>query len=71
MIDSLAPNGDAAAVNVDTFVAAMALYRIGLWLSETSSPVVMDYMIDKEHSDEILALKLTANGQMISIDWES
>ena len=71
VIENLAPNGDAAAVNVDPFVAAMVLHRIGLRLSNTISPVVMDYMIDKKNSDEILAVKLTANGQMITIDWES
>jgi len=75
VIRALAPHGDASAVDVDAFVSAMELTEIGLWLLSdaevASGPVVMDYMIDKENSDQILAVKLMETSQPVSIDWES
>ena len=29
------------------------------------------YMIDPDHSDQVLAVKLGADGSLASIDWES
>jgi len=43
----------------------------GMWLDDPQAPVVMGYMIDQENSDEILAVRLAANGQFIFVDWES
>ena len=63
----LAPDGDMAAPD---FVRAMVLVNIGLWADEPAS-VVMDYQIDPEHSDQILAVKLTAQGELTAVHWES
>lgn len=38
---------------------------------EPSAPMVMDYMIDPAHSDEILAVKLSLDGVVTDIAWES
>ncbi|MFI9626826.1 DUF2004 domain-containing protein [Streptomyces sp. NPDC052042] len=66
---------DAAdeAVGVDSFVAAMRLSSVGLWLSDLSDepPVILDYMFDPDLSDQILAVKLTRDGTVVSVDWES
>jgi hypothetical protein len=71
VIEALAPDGDADAVDVGAFVKAMTLMNIGLWPVPVTGPVVMDYMIDPENSDQILAVKLDENGALVSIDWES
>jgi len=50
----------------------MQLTNIGLWAeTEPDGQVVLDYQIDPKHSDQILAVKLTANGALVSVDWES
>jgi hypothetical protein len=71
VIDTLAPDGNFAAVDIGTFVAAMALIGVALWPDDPGAPVVMDYMIDQENSDEILAVQLAADGQFTAIAWES
>jgi Protein of unknown function (DUF2004) len=58
-------------IEAEAFVAAMPLNRIGLWIGTASSPVVVDYVIDAENSDQILAVKAEQNGTVVSIDWES
>jgi hypothetical protein len=58
-------------IEIDAFVSAMQLKRIGLWLGVKSSPVVMDYMVDPDNSDQILAVKTSRNGDVVSVDWES
>jgi hypothetical protein len=66
---------DAAgeAVGVDSFAAVMRLSSVGLWLSGLSDgpPVILDYMFDPDLSDQILAVKLTWDGTVVSVDWES
>ncbi|MFF8615335.1 DUF2004 domain-containing protein [Streptomyces sp. NPDC015350] len=66
---------DAAgeAVGADSFAAAMRLSGVGLWLSGPSDgpPVVLDYVFDPDLSDQILAVKLTRDGTVVSVDWES
>lgn len=61
------------AVGVDSFAAAMRLSSVGLWLSGLSEepPVILDYMFDPGLSDQILAVKLTRDGTVVSVDWES
>lgn len=61
------------AVGVDSFVAAMRLSGVGLWLSGLSDgpPVVLDYTFDPDLSDQILAVKSTRDGTVVSVDWES
>jgi hypothetical protein len=71
VIAKLIQDADEEPIEADRFVAAMQLSRIGLWIGMSSSPVVMDYVIDSEHSDQILAVKTTENGSVVSIDWES
>ena len=58
-------------VSVDAFVAAMSLCGVGLWAGEHDAPIVLDYMIDPEASDEILAVKMSLDGTVMSVDWES
>ena len=59
-------------VSAEAFAAALQLTHVGLWLSDVGdSPVVMDYQLDPEASDQILAVKCTAQGQVQDIDWES
>ena len=58
------------------FAQAMQLTNIGLWASnpnddDEAEPIVMDYNIDPERSDQILAVKIDLGGKMIGIDWES
>lgn len=58
-------------VDASAFVSAMRLTNIGLWFTVEGSPVVLDYRLDPEASDQILAVKCDAQGQVVSIDWES
>ena len=59
------------------FAQAMQLTNIGLWASnpnggdDEAEPIVMDYNIDPERSDQILAVKIDLGGKIIGIDWES
>ncbi|MFJ2899160.1 DUF2004 domain-containing protein [Streptomyces sp. NPDC087218] len=66
---------DAAgeAVGADFFAAAMRLSGVGLWLGGLSDgpPVILDYVFDPDRSDQILAVKLTRDGTVVSVDWES
>lgn len=71
-ISQLLATANNESISTQAFTNAMHLTGIGLWLDVPSSPqVIMDYMIDPENSDEILAVKLTTEGQLITIDWES
>ncbi|RGE44170.1 DUF2004 domain-containing protein [Comamonas testosteroni] len=53
------------------FVAAMQLENISLWCSHDDEPIVLDYRIDPEGCDQILAVKCDANGRIMDISWES
>jgi hypothetical protein len=70
-VSSLLADADSSGVSPKTFAAAMRLTNIGMWLDIPDAPIIMDYMIDPENSDEILAVKLTAENQLVAIDWES
>lgn len=71
VMERLSEDHEAPEIGVDAFVKAMQITNIGLWLGAESSPVVVDYMIDPEHSDQILAVKTTQDGEIVTIDWES
>lgn len=71
-------------ITPEKFVAQMQLTSIGLWASPnhievqdieaqdtSNTPIIMDYMIDSEFSDQILAIKLSIEGEVMHIDWES
>ncbi|MFF8915942.1 DUF2004 domain-containing protein [Streptomyces sp. NPDC015032] len=66
---------DAAggAVGADSFAAAMRLSSVDLWVSGLSDgpPVLLDYVFDPDLSDQILAVKLTRDRTVVSVDWES
>ena len=67
----LAAMGGTATV--PAFVHAMVLCRVGLYAnasSEDDERIVMDYKVDRQ-SDQILAVKLHADGQFTQINWES
>nr|WP_314484341.1 DUF2004 domain-containing protein [uncultured Kingella sp.] len=67
--------GDALPTAPADFVAAMTLNGIALWhqdpFDEGGGPLVLDYMIDPDHSDEILDVSVTAAGEIEEINWES
>ena len=67
--------GDELPDTPAAFVAAMTLHSIGLWhqdpFDEGSGPLVLDYMIDPDNSDEILAVSVAADGEITGINWES
>ncbi|MFE6869524.1 DUF2004 domain-containing protein [Kitasatospora sp. NPDC057692] len=60
-------------VGADAFVAAMRLNGVGLWLSDPSDrpPIVLDYVVEPDLSDQILAVGATRHGAVTSVDWES
>ena len=59
-------------VSVAQFVQHLQLVRVGLYPGQPfGHAIVMDYQIDPEHSDQILAVKLTAQGELTAVDWES
>ncbi|MFD8595205.1 DUF2004 domain-containing protein [Kitasatospora sp. NPDC059646] len=60
-------------VGADAFVAALRPHGIGLWLNGVSAgaPVVLDYVFAPDVSDQILAVRMTAEGAVDSVDWES
>ena len=64
---AIAPDGE---ISVADFVRAMRLTHIGLWADEPAS-VILDFQIDPEHSDQILAVKLDGQGELTAVDWES
>lgn len=52
-------------------VAALQLSNISLWCSHDDEPVVLDYRLDPEGNDQILAVKCDAQGNITEIAWES
>lgn len=71
VIDRLVDDAGGEPVEAGAFASAMRLNGIGLWVGMASSPVVMDYVIDPENSDQILAVKTAYDGNVVTIDWES
>jgi hypothetical protein len=65
----LAGVDNASEITEEAFVAQMRIYNIGLWLDKRL--VIMDYMIDPETSNEILAVKAKQNGHIVTINWEN
>ena len=60
-----------AQIAAADFVAAMQLQNISLWCSHDDEPVVLDYRLDPEGNDQILAVKCDAQGNITEIAWES
>ena len=52
------------------FVQMMKITNIGLWADEENT-IIVDYMIDPEESDQILAVKFNDKLEVVSICWES
>ncbi|MEV5199669.1 DUF2004 domain-containing protein [Streptomyces sp. NPDC053720] len=73
VIRRLTREANGEAISADAFTAAMHPVRIGLWhlTGEAKARIVMDYTIDAETSDELLAVKMTDDGTVTSVDWES
>ena len=68
-VAAIAPDGE---VMPDVFMQAMKLTNIGLWAEAVPDGlVILDYQIDPEHSDQILAVKITDQGKLVAVDWES
>ncbi|MFJ5230851.1 DUF2004 domain-containing protein [Kitasatospora sp. NPDC088391] len=66
-------DADGAEVGAAAFVAAMRPTGIGLWTGGASdgAPVVVDYAFEPDLGDQLLAVKLTRDGAVLSVDWES
>lgn len=62
---AIAPDGN---ISIDDFVRALRLCSISLW---SDGNVVLDYQIDPDHSDQILAVKLDMHGALKEVAWES
>lgn len=68
------------SVTPEQFANKMQLTQVGLWAFPAAlenekplndSPMIMDYMIDSEVSDQVLAVKLSIDGDIMGIMWES
>lgn len=70
-VSRLLTDAESSGISAQAFAAAMRLTNIGMWLDVPDAPIIMDYMIAPEDSDEILAVKLIAENQLVAIDWES
>ena len=62
---AIAPTGE---ISVADFVRAMRLVSVALFCDDA---LTLDYQIDPDHSDQILAVKLNAQGELRAVDWES
>ena len=78
--DALAVYGDWAAqlaklggqVSVPQFVNLLRLVGVGLFPARLNSPAIeMDYKIDPEHSDQILAVAMDADGHFLHVAEDS
>lgn len=61
---------DDNKLTADTFVKLLKLQTIASWYDEDGQ-IIMDYMIDPEQSDQILAVMFGLDGRFIDISWES
>jgi hypothetical protein len=51
------------------FVRAMQLQGINFWHGDAK--YVVDYVIDPEHSNQILAVKIGLGDEVLDVAWES
>ena len=58
-------------VQATDFVKSMRLTDIALWCAVDSDPIVLDYRIDPDTSDQILAAQCDEHGNLVEISWES
>ncbi|OOR92547.1 DUF2004 domain-containing protein [Moraxella bovis] len=54
----------------ENFVKLLKLQSVSSWYGEDCQ-IVMDYMIDPEQSDQILAVKFDLDGNFNKVSWES
>ncbi|MEG0053228.1 MAG: DUF2004 domain-containing protein [Comamonas sp.] len=66
-----AQSAGQTSVDALDFVGLLTLHSMGLWCSSEGAPLVLDYRIDPEGSDQILAVKCDATGRITDISWES
>ena len=57
--------------SIDDFVTAMKIHHVALWYCLSKAEITVDYMIDPDQSDEILAVRFNLDGSFSSIAWES
>jgi len=60
-----------AAVDRDSFLAALCLARVGLYPDDTDRSAVFDYTIDAEATQYLLVVTFDSEGEVIAIDMES
>lgn len=56
---------------IPAFVCAMQLRYINLRYNVKGAPIMLDYSIDPEESDQILAVEFRLNGDAYDVKWES
>jgi len=49
----------------------MKIHHVALWYCLSKAEITIDYMIDPDQSDEILAVRFNLEGSFSSIAWES
>ena len=67
----LLADANGGNISAAAFAAKMKLQNIGMWLDLPDAPIILDYMMEPENNDQILAVKLTLDYQLESIAWES
>jgi hypothetical protein len=60
-----------AEVDDATFLAALALCRVGLYPEEPEACAVFDYTVSREHTQYILVVTFDQRGQVTDIEMES
>lgn len=60
-----------AAVDRDSFLAALRLARVGLYPDDTDRCAVFDYTIDAKATQYLLVVTFDSEGEVIAIDMES
>ncbi len=76
LIARLKAEAAGAGPSPAVFAAAMHLERVGLHAyddadTDKAASIVLDYILDRDDSDEIMAVKLNADGALLRVDSES
>lgn len=61
---------DNNELTTNNFVKLLKLQTVASWYGNQSQ-IIMDYMIDPEQCDQLLAVKFNLEGHFLEISWES
>ena len=70
-LEGLFGTADTAKVSPDSFLDKMHLVRAALYPASADEQVVLDYSINREATDYMLAVSIDTDGAVASIDVES